>query len=156
MRDTVYKQWRIVQMSSYRTIIPATMSFHRYRAATVNTRYLFKFACEVCVISPYISTFTYSLSFFKLGQRNGRSARLASLCGRFPFCAISSDILTTAAFEQQIPCLLFHIYTIPNIFNDIHISAAHTVAVLDKRAIRSRLTSFFRWSSSSRATRSDN
>ena len=144
MRDTVYKQWRIVQMSSYRTIIPVAMSFHRYRVATVNTRYLFKFACEVCAILPYISTFTYSLGFFKIGQRNGRSTRLTGLCGRFPFCAISSDILTITAFEQQIPCLLLHIYTTPKIFNDTQNSIAHTTAVLDKRAIRSRLTSFFR------------
>ncbi len=156
MRDTVYKQWRIVQMSSYRTIIPVTMSFHRYRASTVNTRDLFKFACEVCAILPYISTFTYSLGFFKIGQRNGRSARLTGLCFVCFWNAISSDILTIAAFKQQIPRLLFHIYTTPKIFNNTQNSIIHTTAVLDKRAIRSRLTSFFRWSSSNRATRSDN
>lgn len=82
----------------------------------MDTRKLLQPARQVGSIVPRAPTLAPHVHAREIGKGNLRSTRLASLCGCFPFCAISPDILTVAAFKQQIPCLLFHTSHHPKYF----------------------------------------
>ena len=142
--------------SGHSFVVANLVPLYGERTATVDTGKLLQLACQVGSIVPRALAFTPHMDFCEIRQRDLRSTCLTGLCFVCLWNTISSDILATAAFEQQIPCLLFHIYTTLKIFNDTQNSIIHTTTVLDKSAIRSRPISFFRLSSSNRATRSDN
>lgn len=100
----------------HRFIVAKLVPLYGERAAAMDTRKLLQLSYKVCLVVPRAPTLTPHMHARKIGKGNLCPARLASLCGRFPFCAISSDILTIAAFKQQIPCLLFHTSHHPKYF----------------------------------------
>lgn len=92
----------------HRFIVAKLVPLYGERTATVDTGKLLQPACKVGSIVPCAPTFTPHVHACEISQGNLCPACLTGLHFVCFWSAISFDILATAAFEQQIPCLLFH------------------------------------------------